>query len=200
MTLDLSTLKPGDKVRLRNGEIRTVLKVDKNDRFLPVQISNGRGAVWYYQGGGYYEGEDCPDALDIVDIDPELEPMNESTPANLPFKVYSKAGEGVVMIEYEGKDFTPADAWPEPITDRKPTEEDADSHGDVQWLDCDGALWVRYSWLDENNFKGWARTSDWKPKPPSKKQQALAAFDKLLEHCTDNTGEAIIREVLEARE
>jgi hypothetical protein len=65
--------------------------------------------------------------------------------------------------------------WPEPITDRPPTEEDGDERGFVQFL-INGAWWGFCCW--ENAAKdqrpAWLHTPDWRPKPePTLKQQAL---------------------------
>jgi hypothetical protein len=56
---------------------------------------------------------------------------------------------------------------------RSPTLQDANEAGDVQLLDGDGD-WMRYAWdnLKKPNF-GWARTSDWKPRPIDKKTLLL---------------------------
>jgi hypothetical protein len=75
----------------------------------------------------------------------------------------------VVAITYNGKRFTPADSWPELITDRQPTEEDGDGNGLIQMFDSDGD-WMRYPWdhLPKTNL-GWAHTPNWKPRPIDKK-------------------------------
>jgi hypothetical protein len=209
MTLDLSSLKPGDKVRLRNGEIRTVTKIDKSDEFLPIQLATGNGLLhWYYADGKYYDDCDDPrDIEDIIEFGPEPEPM--PTPSSVhnrvvtldhdffgfehpdaincngkryvpadspslftgaPFALITRPGEGIIGIRYgeDDKLFTPADAWPEPIRDREPTEEDADPCGAVQWLVDEG--WILDDWnIDRTEcdgwHQGWQHTSLWKPKP-----------------------------------
>jgi len=74
--------------------------------------------------------------------------------------------------------------WPEPITDRPPTEADGDERGFVQFL-LDGA-WAFCCW--ENAAKdqrlAWLHTPNWEPKPePTLQIQAL----NILEDSTDNT-------------
>lgn len=86
----------------------------------------------------------------------------------------------VVAITCNGKRFTPADSWPEPITDRSPTLEDANEVGDVQVLDSDGD-WMRCPWDDISKPSlGWARTSDWKPRPIDKKTLTLRDLREAL--------------------
>jgi hypothetical protein len=91
----------------------------------------------------------------------------------------------VVAIICNGKRFTPADSWPEPITDRDPTEEDVDKKGEVQILNSSGD-WKRYTWNGagqhfHSRFNlGWARTSDWKPRPIDKKTLTIYDLKKAM--------------------
>jgi hypothetical protein len=70
--------------------------------------------------------------------------------------------------------------WPEPITDRPPTEKDGDGNGLVQYL-----------WFDKWNYGGWnhvatkgycwLHTPRWCPKPePTLKQQAIEILDTVF--------------------
>jgi hypothetical protein len=90
----------------------------------------------------------------------------------IPFNLVTSPGKGVTEITYDGRRFTPADAWPEPITDRNPTQEDADENDCVQRLDVDGD-WMTFEWtsidVKRSNTVGWARTAKWQPKPLDKK-------------------------------
>jgi hypothetical protein len=142
MTIDVSSLKVGDKVRLRSGLIRTVIAVDKDDEFLPIKLDSEGTSVWYFAEGKNYGDRDSE--LDIIDTEPELD------------------DEPAVRIFHEGTEFTPVDAWPKPITDRKPTEDDADEDGDIQRYSMGG--WYCDKW-DSDAPEGWQHTPMWKPKP-----------------------------------
>jgi hypothetical protein len=74
--------------------------------------------------------------------------------------------------------------WPEPITDRPPTKEDADECGFVQYLFC--GKWNFDSWdnVAKNQHQAWLHTTNWQPKPePTLQVQAL----NILEDSIDNT-------------
>jgi hypothetical protein len=63
--------------------------------------------------------------------------------------------------------------WPEPITDRPPTEKDGDGNGLVQYLSCDKWNYGRWNHVATLGYC-WLHTSRWRPKPePTLKQQAL---------------------------
>jgi hypothetical protein len=56
MTLDITHLKPGDKVRLRNGEIAEIAYSD-GLQSAPVNIHHPRwGVVWYRKDGTFLDG------------------------------------------------------------------------------------------------------------------------------------------------
>jgi hypothetical protein len=68
--------------------------------------------------------------------------------------------------------------WPELITDRPPTEEDADECGFVQYLFV--GRWNCESWenVAKNQHQAWLHTPRWRPKPePTPKQKARALLD-----------------------
>jgi hypothetical protein len=65
--------------------------------------------------------------------------------------------------------------WPEPITDRPPTEEDGDKQGWVMIVH-DG-VWRPWHWADVGD-QGWLHTPRWQPRQPSLQQQALAAWER----------------------
>lgn len=220
MTLDCTNLKPGDRVRLRNGEIRTVQENDGTS--MPIFLGDSHG--WNYANGSY-TGDGEEDERDIIEILPPEPPTDctsrdqamararqitenlrkhmESTPGTRvlsvthdlkgfehpdvidcngkryvpldsqsfsfgapPFTIITHPEKGVVALRYDGIKYTPADAWPEPITDRAPTKDDADPDGNVQCLTGHGD-WSRFPWDAAacRTAKGWARTSGWKPKP-----------------------------------
>jgi hypothetical protein len=176
MTIDCTNLKPGDKVRLRNGSIDTVAENDG----LNVPIRLEKHIAWYPPNGIHQGGASEYDIVEIL-TNPKPE-MNTTAPQKVygsvsidyqnlgnPTKitingieyvrldivspevhyrsgsfavVKSAEDETVRAIWHENKRFTPADSWPEPITDRQPTKEDANEDGDVQFLDSDGD-WIR---------------------------------------------------------
>jgi hypothetical protein len=210
MTIDCTSLKPGDKVRLRNGSIDTVAKNDADSILIRLKNEDD----WHYPDGRHLCGIESE--FDIVEILTNPKPKMDTTTSPLswglrrstlgstlelddfafedPTKIYingkpylpakdsslsyplpykhtytvSATTNEVVAITCNGKRFTPADSWPEPITNRQPTKEDADENGLVQELDSDGD-WVRYLWdrVSKPDL-GWARTSDWKPRPIDK--------------------------------
>ena len=69
--------------------------------------------------------------------------------------------------------------WPEPITDRPPTEADGDEDGYVQYLN-QYQRWNDASWHGvASALRPWFHTPHWRPKPPSLKKQALLQLDTL---------------------
>jgi hypothetical protein len=60
--------------------------------------------------------------------------------------------------------------WPEPITDRPPTEADGDDQGWVMVF-SDG-VWRPWAWR-QVAFKGWLHTPRWQPRQPTLKEIAL---------------------------
>ena len=202
MTLDCTNLKPGDKVRLRNGIIDTVMRNDHD--CVPIQLEGC--ATCHYPDGRWHEGEIHD--LDIVEIlanprpemdtitingkqyipaNPSPEPIMDRSPSlsypllHKPSFTVSAITNEVVAITYNGKLFTPADSWPEPITDRKPELRDADVDGKVMRLDSDGD-WERCSWYSVRKLplEGWAKTSDWRPTPLDKKALTLRDLKESL--------------------
>jgi hypothetical protein len=84
--------------------------------------------------------------------------------------------------------------WPEPITDRPPTEEDGDEFGFVQYLYFGG--WTGELWSDvaRNLQPAWLHTPSWRPKPePTLKQQAIEILDTVfpLAGCTSEQAETL---------
>jgi len=67
--------------------------------------------------------------------------------------------------------------WPEPITDRPPTEADGDDLQQVQILAGDG--WVLCHWdRAATGLDPWLHTPRWQPRQPSLQEQALAALSR----------------------
>jgi hypothetical protein len=90
--------------------------------------------------------------------------------------------------------------WPEPITERPPTEEDADECGFVQYLST--GRWNYESWenVAKNQQQAWLHTPRRRPKTePTPKEQALALLDG-KDFDTDFTTEqiALLRQVVES--
>ena len=67
-----------------------------------------------------------------------------------------------------------AGQWPEPITDRPPTEADADADGRVQYLSSSGR-WETFTWkavADQDT--PWQHCPNWRPKPLTEAQHIAA--------------------------
>jgi hypothetical protein len=86
--------------------------------------------------------------------------------------------------------------WPEPITDRPPTEADFDEYGWIQVVD-DSGFWKGCHWETPVKGRPWQHTPRWQPRQPTLKEQALEAFEHILKHSTTNLGEGTIRRALE---
>jgi hypothetical protein len=69
--------------------------------------------------------------------------------------------------------------WPEPITDRPPTEADGDEYELVQCLDRT-VHWHAYKWNLTLKGQHWLHTPRWQPRQPSLKEQALAKVGAVL--------------------
>jgi hypothetical protein len=89
--------------------------------------------------------------------------------------------------------------WPEPITDRPPTEADGDADGVVQVFIADGQYWSASHWsVTVESGRPWLHTPRWQPGPPSLQEQALkivAAFDRNFPLCREEID--VIRRALE---
>ena len=68
--------------------------------------------------------------------------------------------------------------WPEPITDRPPTEADGDEFGLVQYVNTRG-IWASCGWSFVNSTCPWLHTPRWQPRQPSLKEQALKELDRM---------------------
>jgi len=82
--------------------------------------------------------------------------------------------------------------WPEPITDRPPTEEDADKNGWVQTWDEHGHIDL-FDYRHTNGLP-WLHTPRWRPKPePTLKQQAIEILDTVFPFagCTSEQAETL---------
>jgi hypothetical protein len=81
--------------------------------------------------------------------------------------------------------------WPEPITDRPPTEEDGDDLGHVLFPGTHN--WTSCSWAavaDRQHI--WLHTPRWRPKPePTLKQQALEIVNCVFP-CTTEQAETLL--------
>jgi hypothetical protein len=62
--------------------------------------------------------------------------------------------------------------WPEPITDRPPTDADGDDEGLVQCLRHDGCWSLRTAKTAADHKSPWLHTPRWQPRPPSLKERA----------------------------
>ncbi len=85
--------------------------------------------------------------------------------------------------------------WPTPITDRPPSVADGDDLGRIQFVYEGG--WSQCRVEDRLQGEPWHHTPRWQPPAPPvltpQQQHAMDALDNLLKHCTDNTGEATLR-------
>ena len=220
MTSDCTNLKPGDKVRLRNGSIDTVAEND--GLTLPIRLEKHSG--WYCSNGKrWYRNETEYDLAGILtNPEPEMDTTTfpfswryrldtlelsdftfrdpakiiingkQYVPAKdsnlcylLPHKktyITSATTNEVVAIICNGKRFTPADSWPEPITDRSPTKEDGDNNDLIQYLE-DGS-WLTRAWVGGSyclpTGTGWAHTPNWKPRPIDKKTLTIYDLKKAM--------------------
>lgn len=94
MTVNLSTLKAGDKVKLRDGSIYPVLSVEtapEHNRHYPykVRFDDGEGSCEYYTVSGDWVA--VVTALDIV----EIIPAKEASPWK-PIELAPKDGTAVI--------------------------------------------------------------------------------------------------------
>lgn len=81
--------------------------------------------------------------------------------------------------------------WPEPITDRRPTKEDADDNGMVQYLSGSVWDWAKWKRVAEAKYD-WLHTPNWRPKPkPTLKQQALEIVNCVFP-CTPEQAETLL--------
>lgn len=95
MSVDTTTIKVGDKVRLRNGEVKTVSHITKNSSSYPVLITFDddliRNISYTKTGNWRYSGfEDHEDILEIIPAE-----TSEETPKKEP------NGEKVNLFEAE---------------------------------------------------------------------------------------------------
>jgi hypothetical protein len=89
--------------------------------------------------------------------------------------------------------------WPEPITDRPPTEADGDKGGLVQYIRRDG-VWSVNEWgAVAHQGYDWQHTPRWQPRQPSLQEQALALLPPRLDglHRLSPGDAALIRRALE---
>ncbi len=90
--------------------------------------------------------------------------------------------------------------WPEPITDRLPTEADGNSSGLVQYLYCGQWNLAEWHYVAAQRYD-WLHTPSWCPKPePTPKQRARALLDALSIHSEPLTAEQVelLRQVVES--
>jgi hypothetical protein len=88
--------------------------------------------------------------------------------------------------------------WPEPITNRPPTEADGDEEGIVQVMSSAyKGVWARTHWRMAGN-RPWQHTPRWQPRPdPSLKEQALALLADDYRNGLTMDDVALIRRALE---
>jgi len=90
--------------------------------------------------------------------------------------------------------------WPEPITDRPPTEADGQGGGLVQYLWCGQWNSAEWHYVAAQRYD-WLHTPNWRPKPePTLKQKARALLDAVSIHSEPFTAEQVelLRQVVES--
>jgi hypothetical protein len=79
---------------------------------------------------------------------------------------------------------TPPAIWPEPITDRPPTADDADADGDIQYMNAGG--WFCHEFEPGADYEeGWQHTPMWKPRELDRKTRTIQALQAAVD---DRTG------------
>jgi hypothetical protein len=172
MTIDCTNLKPGDNWC---GILTAFLDAISNEYDIVGIPANQEPEMdattfpfsWRYRFGtlelsDFTFGDPAKITINGKQYVPAKDPsLCHTMPYNHTYTVSAITNE-VVAITCNNKRFTPADSWPEPITNRQPTKEDADGNGLIQVLDSDGD-WMRRNWHCFIDYRecGWARTSDW---------------------------------------
>jgi hypothetical protein len=90
--------------------------------------------------------------------------------------------------------------WPEPITDRRPTTEDGDGNGLVQYLWCGKWDFAGWRYVAAQRYD-WLHVPRWRPKPePTPKQKARALLDAVNIDSDRFTAEQVelLRQVVES--
>jgi hypothetical protein len=122
--------------------------------------------------------------------------FDDLTPPDKLIEWWSPPGQRAITLAYQAgarhgwEQARPL--WPEPITDRPPTEADGDGQGWVMIVN-DG-VWRPWHWADVGD-QGWLHTPRWQPRQPSLQDQAIEALDRA---CTaSDEDRALIRRALE---
>jgi hypothetical protein len=152
MTVNLNTCVPGQKVRLRTGEI-----VEYQTKFMGTCCYPHEAGSRNYTDDGYYFINKEENFRDVVEI--------------LPLET----------IEPTKDDEYPSVAWWEScpwITDRKPTEKDGNRHGHVHIQSVLYGYIVPIRWSSVQENMPWLHTHDWKPPVLTNKEQALELLNK----------------------
>lgn len=77
----------------------------------------------------------------------------------------------------------PPAIWPEPITDRQPTADDADADGDIQYLNAGG--WFCHEFEPGADYEeGWQHTPMWTPRELDKRAQTIQELQAAVEDLT----------------
>jgi len=81
------------------------------------------------------------------------------------------------------RNTTPA-IWPEPITDRQPSADDADADGDIQYLNA-GGWFCREFDPDDDYEEGWQHTPMWEPRELDKRARTIQELQAVVDECTN---------------
>jgi hypothetical protein len=108
--------------------------------------------------------------------------FNDLTPPNQELETWSPPAQKAIIHAYrDGARHGYEQArqlWPEPITDRSPTEADKDRMGWVMILSA--GVWRPWNG-DQVGDQPWLHTPRWQPRQPTLKEQALEDVDYLAE-------------------
>jgi hypothetical protein len=128
--------------------------------------------------------------------------FNDLTPPYQDLETWSPPAQRAIIYAYrDGARHGYGEArqlWPEPITDRPPTEADGDDAGYVQFQNELGR-WNYADWGQVAEWGlSWLHTPRWQPRQPSLQEQALAALEEVEKRVGDRLNNFdLIRRALE---
>ena len=73
--------------------------------------------------------------------------------------------------------------WPEPITYRQPTADDADADGDIQYMNAGG--WFCHEFDPDDDYEeGWQHTPMWEPRELDKRAKTIQQLQSAVDDCS----------------
>ena len=151
MTVDLKTCVPGQKVRLRNGNIVEYQELSQKDTLYPYRVGY---RSYKADGHYYYEEESVHDIIEIFPIE-----TTESTKSD---KHPSLAWWGSCP-------------W---ITDRKPTEKDGDQFNQVIMKVNNTSNFCFMHWEYVESGYPWVHSLSWNHPKQTPKEKAVELINK----------------------